>query len=107
MLNIHIYGFLKKKFDINAKLSEATILQVDSKKNETFADFLKRMKIDKSEIGDCFVNGKIANDNTLIPKDARIGLFSTGMCLLDGGQHIKGHGFVTKPSPVPLNTWNT
>ena len=32
MLNIHIYGFLKKKFDINAKLSEATILQVDSKK---------------------------------------------------------------------------
>ena len=105
MLNVHIYGFLKKKFVPDAKLSESTIINFDFIANETFSDFLKRINVDELQIGDCFINGKIADKSKIIPKDARIGLFSFGMCLLDGGQHIKGHGFITKSPPVNINTW--
>ena len=106
MLSVYVYGFLKKRFDANAKLSESTIISIEHKEHETFAELLKRMNIDETELGDCFVNSKIAEKDKLIPKDARIGLFSFGMRLLDGGQHIKGHGYVTKDIPVKINTWN-
>ena len=106
MIHVYLYGFLKKKFDSNAKLSESTMIEFENKTNESFEDFLKRINVSKSELGDCFINGKVAQYNNIIPQDARIGLFGLGMCLLDGGQHIKGHGYVTKPAPVPINTWN-
>ncbi len=106
MLKVHVYGFLKKKFDSEAKLSESIILTIDHIQNETFCDFLQRMNLVESELGDCFINGKIAENSFIIPENARIGLFSTGMRLLDGGQHIKGHGYITKPIPVKINTWS-
>lgn len=105
MLNVHLYGFIKKKFVREAKLSESTVIKIDFIENESFSEFLTRLNINESEIGDCFINGYIANKEQIIPENARIGLFSFGMCLLDGGQHIKGHGFVTKPAPVKINTW--
>ena len=49
-----------------------------------------------NECGEIFCNGKVATTTTLIPNGARIGLFSIGMHLLCGGQHLKGHGFITK-----------
>ena len=106
MLAIHVYGFLKKKFDPEAKLSESTVLKIKFNEHETFTDLLKRLNIDESELGDCFINGHIAEKNIMIPNDARIGLFGFGMRLLDGGQHIKGHGYITRQPPLPLNTWN-
>ena len=107
MLNVYVYGFLKKKFNSEANLSENTIIKVEYKEHETFAEFLKRMNILETELGDCFINGKIAEKDKIIIKDARIGLFSFGMRLLDGGQHIKGHGYVTKDITVKINTWNS
>ena len=107
VISIHLYGFIKKKFNPQAKMAENTIVTLDFVPNEQFSTLLQRLKLDQEELGDCFVNSKVANEKTLIPDNARIALFSKGMRLLCGGQHIKGHGFVTKPSPVPLNTWNT
>ncbi|MHA1984042.1 MAG: hypothetical protein ACW967_06785 [Candidatus Hodarchaeales archaeon] len=106
MIKIHIYGFLKRKFYPDALLTGDTIIKINYIPNETFSQLLDRLDVKQDEIGDCFVNGKIAKNSTLILDNSRIGLFSFGMRLLDGGQHIKGHGFVTKPSPTKLNTWS-
>ena len=96
MIEIHLYGILKKKLDPNASFAEDTILSIPHVKKETFSDLLKRLDFKPTECGDCFINGKVANEKTIIPEDARVGLFPLGMHLLCGGQHLKGHGFISK-----------
>jgi hypothetical protein len=95
MLEIHLYGIFRKKFKPNASYAEDIVITFPNKKNEKFQDFLKRLGLSSKECGDCFINGNLAYQDTIIPENARIGLFPFGMHLLDGGQHIKGHGFVT------------
>ena len=95
MIEIHLYGIFRKKFKPNASFAEDTVITVPNEENERFRDLLNRLGLNSKECGDCFINGKLAYQDTIIPKDARIGLFPFGMHLLDGGQHIKGHGFVT------------
>lgn len=90
MLYIHVYGFLKKKFDPKAKLTDQTVVQLNFKENETFLDFLKRVNIDLTELGDCFINNKvIINPLQIIPDESRIGIFGSGMLLHEGGQYLK------------------
>ena len=95
MLEIHLYGIFRKRFKPNASFAEDTVISLPNEKNEQFRDLLKRLGLSPEECGDCFINGKLAYQDTIIPTNARIGLFPYGMHLLDGGQHIKGHGFVT------------
>jgi hypothetical protein len=95
MLEIHLYGIIKKKFRPNASFAEDTVLTLPNEKNDRFRDLLERLDLDIKECGDCFINGKLAYHDTIIPKNARIGLFPFGMHLIDGGQYIKGHGFIT------------
>ncbi|MFW9906327.1 MAG: hypothetical protein ACFFFH_18545 [Candidatus Thorarchaeota archaeon] len=95
MLEIHLYGIFRKKFKPNASFAEDTIISLPNFKNEHFQNLLERLGLRVKECGDCFINGRLANQDTIIPENARIGLFPFGMHLLDGGQHIKGHGFVT------------
>ena len=54
MLSLYVYGFLKKKFNSNARLSEQTIVKLDFKSNESFFGLLKRVNITLDELGDCF-----------------------------------------------------
>ena len=90
MLNIHVFGFLKKKFDPNAKLSEQTIVKLDFINNESFLDLLKRVNIEPNELGDCFINGSVVmTGNEIIPDESRVSLFSVGMLLHEGGQYLK------------------
>ncbi|UCG01114.1 MAG: hypothetical protein JSW11_16040 [Candidatus Heimdallarchaeota archaeon] len=96
MLEIHLYGTLKKKFDSNASFAEDTIINLPYVENERILQLLERLDIQLRECGEIFCNGIVATENTLIPEGARIGVFSTGMHLLCGGQHLKGHGFITK-----------
>ena len=96
MIEIHIYGTLKKKIDPNASFAEDTVLHLPSIENERFIQLLERLDIQLNECGEIFCNGTVATGNTLVPNGARIGIFSTGMHLLCGGQHLKGHGFITK-----------
>ncbi|MFX0209277.1 MAG: hypothetical protein ACFFDT_25060 [Candidatus Hodarchaeota archaeon] len=96
MLEIHIYGTLKKRIDPNASFAEDTILSITFVENERLKQLLTRLHIPLEECGEIFCNGLVATENTMIPEGARIGIFSTGMHLLCGGQHLKGHGFITK-----------
>ena len=104
MIEIHIYGPLKKKIDPNASFAEDTVLCLPYIKKESLIQLLKRLNINLSECGELFIEGKVANETTIIPKGARIGVFSTGMHLLCGGQHLKGHGFITK-KPTQKNNY--
>ncbi|UCE14768.1 MAG: hypothetical protein JSV04_06200 [Candidatus Heimdallarchaeota archaeon] len=100
MIEIHFYGSLKKKIDPNASMAEDTVLFLPYKKDESFLSLLNRLDILPEECGDCFLNGiVITNKATVIPKGARVGLFPVGMYLLCGGQHLKGHGYITVNNP--------
>ncbi len=102
MINIYIFGHLKMKFDPNARMSENTIINLPAIKNESFYELLDRLKLEEDEIGECFVNSKVVDGQKLmpVPNGARVAIFSSGMFLLCGGQHLKGHGYVTKSPPV-------
>lgn len=94
VINIHVYGFLKKKLDPQAKMSENTIISLDWKENETFEGLINRLNLDFEDLGDCFVNNTVVSSDVIIPDNARIALFGSGMRLLCGGQHLKGHGYI-------------
>jgi hypothetical protein len=98
MIKIHIFGHLKKKFDKNARLSENTTITLPHINGENFHKLLKRLDLAEEEIGDCFLNHKVITDKkaTIIPDESRVAIFSGGMFLLCGGQHLKGHGFIKK-----------
>lgn len=96
VLSIHVYGFLKKKFDPQAKMSDDTVLKVEYISGESFASLLKRLEIKDDELGEFFVNSTVANEETIIPDNARIAIFCRGMNLLCGGQHLKGHGYISE-----------
>jgi hypothetical protein len=93
MIEIHIYGHLKTKFDENARLSENTTITILSDKEENFLGLLKRLDLSTEDIGDCFLNHKIITDEktTFIPDRSRVAIFSRGMRLIDGGQYIKNY----------------
>ena len=96
MLEIHLYGTLKKRIKPDASFAEDTILSIAFVENEQINQLLERLDIPLEECGEIFCNGLVASEDTIIPEGARIGVFSTGMHLLCGGQHLKGHGFITK-----------
>ncbi|MHA2294654.1 MAG: hypothetical protein ACXAEU_19755 [Candidatus Hodarchaeales archaeon] len=97
MIKVHIYGHLKKKFDANASLAGNMIIEMSFIEDETLANLKKRLELTTNECGECFVNHKVASDHgTIIPDESRVAIFSSGMFLLCGGQHLKGHGYITK-----------
>lgn len=96
VIKIHVYGFLKQRFDPTAKMSENTIITLDHLPEENFGSLLTRLKVTQKDLGDCFINSVIANEKSIIPDNARIALFGSGMRLLCGGQHLKGHGMIEK-----------
>ncbi|PWI46887.1 hypothetical protein CEE45_14450 [Candidatus Heimdallarchaeota archaeon B3_Heim] len=90
ILDIHVFGPLKKQFDPVASLSEETIVKMPFLINETVKQLLIRLNLSKSNFGECFVNHTIVkNYNDIIPKDARVAVFSQGMLLIDGGLYLK------------------
>ncbi len=95
MLSIHLYGDLRKLAE-KSKATDDSTLEVAWEKNETTGQLLSRLGIGEDEVGEMFINHKPVNLEKKIPKDARVALFSAQMYLLCGGQHLKGHGFITK-----------
>ena len=89
MPKIHIYGHLKKNFDPNASLAESMVIDLSHRENESFSELITRIGLNPDKVGDCFINGRIVQKTTIITKDSRIGLFPTGMRLIDGGLYIK------------------
>ena len=89
-LEIHLYGRLRNLVK-NSRPDEDTILKLEFVENETFEKLLKRLGLERSELGDCFLNGTLVKPDNKIPIGARVGLFPFNMVLLCGGQHLKGH----------------
>ncbi len=89
-VNIHLYGPVKFQFSPKAKLSEETIIEIPFVFNETVEHLLQRLNLSDSDYGECFINHSIVkNVSDLIPRNARVAIFSHGMLLIDGGLYIK------------------
>jgi hypothetical protein len=101
MIDVHIYGFLKKKFDANASLGGNMIIKQEHRKDLRLQELFQDLKLTKEECGDCFIDGNVVrkDENPVIKDNSRVAIFSEGMYLLCGGQHLKGHGFITKSAP--------
>ncbi|MHA1996192.1 MAG: hypothetical protein ACW97Z_16785 [Candidatus Hodarchaeales archaeon] len=101
MIDVHIYGFLKRKFDPDASLGENMIIKQEHREGLHLQELFGELKLSPEECGDCFVDGKVVkkDENPIIKDNSRVAIFSEGMYLLCGGQHLKGHGFITKSAP--------
>ncbi|MHA2029170.1 MAG: hypothetical protein ACW99A_03340 [Candidatus Kariarchaeaceae archaeon] len=95
MINVYLFGKLRKLASNPAPTSDS-IIQIDYNPDETVEDLLSRIGIDPKDTGEIFVNHMLAAMDSKITKDqSRVGVFSRGMNLIDGGQHLKGHGLIT------------
>ena len=59
MINVHIYGLLKKKFDANASLGENMIITLKHRDGLLLQELFKELDLSQDECGECFVNGKV------------------------------------------------
>ena len=99
MLEIHLYGKLRSLIP-NAKSNEDTVLEYDFIENETFAQLVRRLGLNSSDLGDCFLNGTLVKPGDRLSNGDRLGMFPFNMVLLCGGQHLKGHGYTRKDVDV-------
>ncbi|MGV9102620.1 MAG: MoaD/ThiS family protein [Promethearchaeia archaeon] len=90
MIDIRLYGKFRKLVD-GSNASENTVLRIESTTSETFGDLLKRLGLDSSDIGDCFINGRLTKLSDKVEDGDRIGIFPFNMRLIDGGMHLKYH----------------
>lgn len=88
MIEIHLYGLLRRMVR-GSSADQNTILTIDFIGRETFGELLQRFGLDVSEIGDCFINGRLAFPDDVIKDGDRIGLFPFNMRLIDGGLELK------------------
>ena len=103
-IEIHLYGKLRRLASHSGP-TDNSVVYLDWKEDETLIDLVtKRLNLHFDEIGEIFVNyTPITDHQIIIPKNARIALFQAGMYLLCGGQHMKGHGFITKKAEQKVN----
>ena len=69
--------------------SDDTAIQIESRKDEAFHEMVSRLGLGSSDIGDCFINGKLAHPSDEVKDGDRIGLFPFNMLLIDGGMELK------------------
>lgn len=95
-----------RKHAKNSKATDESIVKVEYIPNEEFIDLLERIGINQKDIGEIFINYRVVDTDAIIPFDeSRISIFSEGMYLIDGGQHLKGHGFIKNKNKFKSNYW--
>lgn len=104
MLKIHLYGQFRKLAS-NPNPDANSILHVEENNAETVGALIRRIGISPEELGELFINGNVASIDDKIPPNSRLGIFPLGMHLLCGGQHLKGHGYITKKPSKDQNYW--
>jgi molybdopterin converting factor small subunit len=93
MIEVHLYGRFRELVP-GSHADEDTVIMCDYVAGETFERFVKRLGVQTSDLGDCFVDGNLAKLTVVIKDGDRVGLFPFNMRLIDGGQYIKGHGCI-------------
>ena len=63
----------------NSCATEDTILICDYKEGESFEMFVKRLNLDITDMGNCFINGKLANNYSTLSDGDRVALFPIGI----------------------------
>ncbi|MFW9916530.1 MAG: hypothetical protein ACFFGZ_13065 [Candidatus Thorarchaeota archaeon] len=104
MLKVHLYGQFRKLAS-NPNPDANSILFIEENDNETLGDLILRIGIKLEDLGELFINGNVASLGDTIPPNSRLGIFPLGMHLLCGGQHLKGHGYITKKPQIEQNYW--
>lgn len=105
MLEIHFYGKFRELCK-NSGPTDESVKKIPYKEDETILKLLDRLGISPDNMGEIFLNHNPVDIDTKIPDNARIALFPRGMHLLCGGQHMKGHGYITKKADKKFNYWN-
>lgn len=96
MHNVHFFGKFRK-LALKQSATDDSMINLAYVENEVMCDLLQRLGIATDDVGEMFVNHNVAELDTVIDRDdSRIAIFPIGMHLLCGGQHLKGHGFITK-----------
>ena len=98
-INVHLYGKLRRLVE-GSRPDEDTVLQLEYVERETFEELIQRIGLERSDIGDCFIDGTLAKPDSVIPNGARVGFFPFNMVLLCGGQHLKVHGYTREDVDV-------
>jgi hypothetical protein len=98
MLQVHLFGTLRR-FAPQPGATDESIVMIPWCSGTCVMDIIREIGIPQEEVGEIFVNYSPVDIYAPVPDDARIGLFSHCMRLLCGGQHLKGHGFITTPTP--------
>jgi molybdopterin converting factor small subunit len=88
MIEVRLCGILREIVP-NSSASEDAILQIEASENEEFNQFIRRLDLESTDIGDCFINGNLAKESDILKDGDRIGLFPYNMRLIDGGMELK------------------
>jgi len=95
-LLVRVFGKFRK-LAADSSVTADSVVTVDYIEGEIVGNLLNRMGIEHDDIGELFVNHTVAGLDTVIEDSkSRVSIFPIGMVLLCGGQHLKGHGYITK-----------
>lgn len=90
MIRIHLYGMLRALVP-GSNAHEDTVLEQEVTSGDTLNDLLKALGLTPEDLGDCFLNGRLAMLSDSVSDGDRVGLFPFNMRLIDGGMHLKHH----------------
>ena len=93
MLDIRLYGEFRSLTE-NSRATDISRLDLTYIEGETVEKLLQRIGIEPDRTGELLVNFAVAEFHTVIPRDeSRVAIFPTGMVLLCGASHLKGHSY--------------
>lgn len=88
MIETRLYGKFRSLVP-NSRPTEDTILMCEYKENESFKMFVERLYLEVGDMGNCFINGKLANNFTTLSDGDRVALFPIGMQFFANISHIQ------------------
>ena len=88
MIETRLYGKFRALVPDSCP-TEDTILICDYKEGESFEMFVQRLDLDVDDMGNCFINGKLANNFTILSDGDRVALFPIGMQFFANVSHIQ------------------
>jgi len=88
MIETRLYGKFRYLVP-GSRATEDTILMLDYEEGESLEMFVERLHLDIDDMGNCFVNGKLANNFTTLSDSDRVALFPIGMQFFAKVSHIQ------------------
>ena len=90
MTEVHLYGRLRQLVP-GSRANEETVLYIDLEREYSLKDLIAKLNLESSDVGECFINGMLAEMHNIVTDDDRVGLFPFNMRLIDGAMHLRYH----------------